>query len=489
VNIRLRGDGREPGHAAETASDVAAGAPGRLKVLFVSRDFPPVSHSGTLRSEAFARHLPDFGIDPLIVTSRPDPGSGSNAYESATLEGWHDDPRWLPVSRVTWIDPHPLGARTARLGARVPVVAGLVSQRRRWRLVRQLIPAVELLVAQHSPSAVYASAMPSETLLLAAEIGRRHGLPVLADLRDPWSYHCAPPYRHVVDFWLERALERRTLSACTRVITNTTLMQHLLVQKLGVPAERILLIPNGYDESDFTTVGAERAPLESGRFTIIHAGQLASDKKETSGLLATAKRLLGFDYDPLHVDFTPRSPRYLLAALRTLIDHRPELRDRLRVWFVGTPNGWRTDTIERFPFPEVLKLVPRVDPATAAEYVARADLLFLPQNRYFLRGEDYCVCVPAKLYAYLRSGRRVLACVQPSEVAQIVERLEAGTVVSPVDVDAIAGAISGELERWSVGREQTVRIHPDVGEYDRRRLTGLLASALRQVVVPSGDER
>jgi len=489
VSIQARGDGGEPGPSWETPSDVADGAPGRLRVFFVSRDFPPVSHSGTLRSEAFARHLPEFGIDPIIFTSRPDPGSGSNAYESATLATWRDDPRWLPVSRMAWTDPHPPGARTARLAARIPGVASLASQRRRQRLVRQLMPSVELLLAQHAPSAVYASAMPSETLILAAEIGRRHSLPVLADLRDPWSYHCAPPYRHMVDFWLERGLERRTLSACTRVITNTTLMRHLLVQELGVPDERILLIPNGYDESDFTTVDAERSPLESGRFTIVHAGQLASDGRDPNGVLPTAKRLLGFDYDPLRADFTPRSPRYLLAALRTLIERRPELRDRLRVWFVGTSHGWRADTIERFPFPEVLKLVARVDPATAAEYVARADLLFLPQNRYFLRGEDYCVCVPAKLYAYLRSGRRVLACVQPSEVAQIVEHLAAGRVVSPVDVEAIAGAISGELESWSVGRAPAVRVHPDVVQYDRRRLTGLLASALRQVVVPRGHER
>jgi hypothetical protein len=46
-----------------------------MRVLVVTHGFPPVSHSGVFRTTAFVKHLPKFGIEPVVFTAS-DPGEG-----------------------------------------------------------------------------------------------------------------------------------------------------------------------------------------------------------------------------------------------------------------------------------------------------------------------------------------------------------------------------------------------------------------------------
>ncbi len=319
--------------ASPAAPDAADG--GRLRVLMISRDFPPVSHSGTLRCEAFAKYLPDFGVDPVIFTSRPQSSLKLVGLNSAVNQGWVDDTRWPAVRRVDWqMDASPV-PRVASFLRRIPVVNNTQSQGERLRLVERLVPELRTCIREHLVDVIFASAMPSETLLLATAFKDQCGLPVIGDLRDPWSYQPILPYRSILDFYLERRLERRTLMKCDKVVVNARQTQVLLEEELKIPGERIAPIRNGFDEDDFSSTAESPSALDPGRFVILHAGQLANDVESTRAIRKRVKQALGLDYDPLHVEAESRSPKYLLRALEQVLRSHPEMIEKIRLWLVG----------------------------------------------------------------------------------------------------------------------------------------------------------
>lgn len=459
-------------------------ASGRLRVFFISRDFSPVQHSGTLRAEAFARYLPEFGIDPIILTSSVTDSESVVGLDKHRMAAWSDDPRWLAVHRIIW-NGQGTRNRLDRWLRRIPVLAELAERRQLHSCVDKLLPAATEAVQHDGAALIYASAPPFETVALAVRLGRARRLPVVADLRDLRTHNPSPPYRHWVDFKLAVRREAGTLRECARVIVNTKLAAQIVGEEFRVPKERIELLYNGYDERDFGGV-ATREPLEPGRFVVVHAGQLASGSTVAPSARQTMKRFLGFDYDPLSCDFNARSPRYVLAALRRLVEEAPELRERIRIWFVGMNEPEASEPIQRFPYPECLRILGRVDSHEAMEICCRADLLLLMQFQFFRQQQHCCIAIPAKLFSYLRSGNRILALVQPSEIADLVQEHDAGIVAPPTNVAAIKDALWREFERWrDAGRSAwTAAPRPGIERFERRALTGRLAQILRDVASP-----
>ena len=100
-----------------------------------------------------------------------------------------------------------------------------------------------------------------------------------------------------------------------------------------------------------------------------------------------------------------------------------------------------------------------------------------------LHGHDYCTAVPAKLFDYVRSGTRILAPLQNSDAADLVRRFNAGVVVPPRDVAAIAAVLENEISRWQRGGTATRPApSPELHRYDRRALAEQLAGILRAAV-------
>jgi glycosyltransferase involved in cell wall biosynthesis len=347
------------------------------------------------------------------------------------------------------------------------------------------VPELIRLVARERPAAVYASSPPEDIALLAHAVSRECDLPLVLDFRDQWSYQSSAPYRHFVDFLLERRLEKRVLAESDQVIVTTRAAAELLVRVLGVPSSKVTVLPNGYDERDFPD-GATSEPLAEGKFNIVYAGELTVREVEKRGGARFAKSL-GFGYHPLGVDTRGRSPDALLEALERLLDRRPQLQDRIVLWLVGTDPRMPSSRMRGFRYHSVLRVLPRVPAAEAVRMTRGAQLLVLLQNLYFLNGKPFCVAIPGKLYSYLRTGQRILASVQSSEISETIERLGAGTTVPPMDVVGLETALECEVERWQRGG-QSATLQRDISQFDRRHLSGVLANLVRSVVPDAAVE-
>ena len=448
-----------------------------MKVLFIVHGFPPAQHSGVFRTEAFAKYLPNHNIQPVVVAASDD--DRVLPYPSQTRTTQSTDS--CPVFRANWklVTPMSEWPAARRFLWRFPLGATLVRRQFREEVVQRVLPLARHAVAEYRPEVIYASSPPEETLLVADRIRAETGIPMVCDLRDPWTYGFDKLYRHVVGFGLERALERRVLGSAAMVIANTPTAAELLTGEIGLPKDRVVVIPNGFDEEDF----AQDTPaedLEPGCFTMVYSGILSSQRSRDTTLRRSLKNLLGLDYHPVATDRNTRSPFWILQAARELLDEQPALRGVLRMWFVGNFAPDQAEMIRAFPHPQCAVIKAPVSRRDAVMLCRRANLLLLLQIEMKLHGRDFCSAVPGKLFDYLRSGTRILAPLQPSDSQRIIEELQAGTVVPPRDTAAIKSALLAEIRQWQAGAHRRRTPSPALKAYDRRELTVQLAEVLEE---------
>jgi glycosyltransferase involved in cell wall biosynthesis len=159
-----------------------------------------------------------------------------------------------------------------RLGHEVRVVS-LIGERtnvrsarqRGWARVARLLPGflyevgelsynvtgsllLERAVREFRPDAIYDRYVSySYAAVLAA---RRHRLPILLEVNSPYSYQKQTFDERLYFPRLNRSMERRICRDATTVITVSTPLKKFLVS-IGVPGERVVVMPNGVDSDAF----------------------------------------------------------------------------------------------------------------------------------------------------------------------------------------------------------------------------------------------
>jgi hypothetical protein len=225
------------------------------KILFLTRHFPPLVSAGSLRAWKLARHLPEFGWEPLVVAPPDICGfeEGVPAPLSADFSG-------MEIHRTgKEIDAGSLDAAgKAQLARGKPVdalrsvknrVSGMFSgdpegaewEKNAARLVERLLkehPEVEML---------YAQGPPVNPLLLALDTARQHHLTLILDVIDPVDPSLPEPGMGS-QATIARIEERILMSGVTVLTPTRALKEYFLKKYPGRLAhDDITIVHNGYD--------------------------------------------------------------------------------------------------------------------------------------------------------------------------------------------------------------------------------------------------
>jgi glycosyltransferase involved in cell wall biosynthesis len=189
-------------------------------------------------------------------------------------------------------------------------------------------------------------------------------------------------------------------------------------------AERVVVIPNGFDEDSFNGVarpGMASVPLNPGMITLLHSGIVYRDE---------------------------RDPSCLFAALRQLIDAQVLHRDRIRIRFRAPgPDSMLRMLMRRHALEDVVELVPPVSYREAIMEMVRADGLLV------LQASNCNEQVPAKLYEYLRAGRPIAALTDPAgDTAGVLRDAGLDTIARLDSVDDIAAMLGSFVEALRLDR-------------------------------------
>ena len=273
--------------------------------LMISPYFAPHRAVGAKRTLSFARRLPAEGWTPAVVALPP----GDEA--DPRLESLIPD---VPISRC--LDGGPaawargLKSRRAQPKGRTLYASdtGKAAEKPKGPLARwasalsvldkstagQLwaVPRVAAFARKHRCALIYATSGPPASLSLGRAVKRLTGLPLVLDLRDPWSIE--PNYRAR---WtaegraLVDRIEAGAFAAADRIVLNTRASRDAHVEHYAgrVPAERFTFVRNFFDPDFFESPPAR--PDAEGPFRIVYFGHLRPSKNALLFMQALARFL------------------------------------------------------------------------------------------------------------------------------------------------------------------------------------------------------
>jgi hypothetical protein len=395
-----------------------------------------------LRTLKFAQHLGRFGWQPTVLTV--DPMAYEQRYETIP-----EPPAGVEVHRVRAFDT----ARHLSILGRYPRFLAVPDRWATWRFaaVRRALSLIRRL----QPQVIWSTYPIATAHVIGASVHRRTGLPWVADCRDSMTEADYPRDPEIRDAFLR--IEREMVQQATRVVFTAPGTQRMYAERYPeVPAGRWQLMPNGYDEEDFTGL-PERQQTARQQVTLLHSGVLY----------------------PIE-----RNPRALFSALRSLRDRGAMTADSLRVVLRACGHEREIGAlIEEFGIADLVRLEPGLPYRDALAEMTSVDALLL------LQAANCNHQIPAKLYEYLRAGRPLLALTDPAgDTARQVVAASAGAVI-PLD-DAVA--IERELPRFlDQVRAGTLPVadRAQVRAFDRIEQSRRLAGLFDQVLVERGRRR
>jgi glycosyltransferase involved in cell wall biosynthesis len=341
------------------------------RLLMIAFHFPPLAaSSGIQRTINFARHLPRFGWEPLILTAHP------RAYERVSDDLLGDVPSDVVVERAFALD----SARHLSILGRYPAFSARPDRWITWwpgAVLRGLA-----MIRKYRPDALWSTYPIATAHKIARTLHRLSGLPWIADFRDPMAQDGYPADPKTWQSF-KRIEESALRSASFSVFATPGAVRTYRERYPDVPGARITLVENGYDEESFARLeGPEKGPLLAETLTLVHSGIVYPSE---------------------------RDPTQLFRALRLMLDEgrlKPgELRLRLRA---PAHEALLAKLINDSRVAEVVELAPPMAYRHALQEMMNADGLLV------LQASNCNDQIPAKVYEYLRCGRPILALTDPA---------------------------------------------------------------------------
>jgi len=426
-------------------------------VLIVAYYFPPSGGPGVQRVLKFVKYLPEFGWKPVILTVED---GDWPARDPSLLE---EIPAGVPVVRTPILEPYALyraltgkkkgeavdvntnyrpGTKvkpTERIAQAIRSNLFIPDARVGW-LVHG-VPAGVRAARQHGADLIFSSSPPYTCALLGRAVARRVKRPWVMELRDPWTGFLSAPVRHGPSKAFDRHLEKSCVADARRLVVAWRGIERDLAGKdPAFDRSKVRLVENGYDPDDLRAV----EPLAFPRFTIVYTGSM----------------------------YGVRNPDTFLRAVARLLDTGRAKPDELRIQFVGRFGDEVRAMFKRPELKGAVEEIGHVPHAESVRYTLGAHALLLVVDD--VKGSEGIV--PGKVFEYIGSRRPVLAVAPEGDVADLIRKTRAGTVVDRNDVAGMADAVAGWLDEYRrTGRVAFPGVESEVEQLSRRDRTRLLA--------------
>jgi glycosyltransferase involved in cell wall biosynthesis len=420
------------------------------KVLIITYYWPPSGGAGVQRWLKFAKYLPEFGWQPIILTVDPEYASYPQRDESLLAEVDSDCLVYTTKSfelynlykLISGKKEVPYGgfANESKEGLfqkASKFLRGnflLPDPRKGWN--KYALKKAAELIREFDIDTVVTTSPPHSTQLIGLKLKQKFNIRWIADLRDPWTdIYYYNQFKHTaLALKIDKSYERRVIENADLLVTVSEDVKRIFAEKSNLQiAAKTAVIPNGFDEEDFriTEVKAETRKI------ITYTGTISE----------------AYDVD---------------AFLEALVRLDTSLKSNILIRFVGkvppsVAQKFRNTGLE-------VELVGYVDHPKSIEYLFRSDLLLLvipkvKNNQGILTG---------KFFEYLASQKPVLA-IGPvdGDLARIMDETQCGKLFDYTDVDGMIRFVEEKLNVPFTPSDNAL-----AKSYSRKELTRKIAQIL-----------
>lgn len=418
------------------------------RVLLVAPEFPPSNTAGAHRPRLFAKHLPEFGWTPTVITVKPEEIEGSlDPMLERLVDASLDIVRTgaLPVRPVRLIGD--IGIRT--LGHHA------------W--------ALRAAVRRGGVRAIVLFGPPWFSFVLGPLMRRSAGIPYVVDYIDPWISDWTAAHAFPSKAWFYHHVAAAIEPAVLRSSSHVTAVSQGILDGLHdrfpwLDASHMTAMPYGAEPDDLEA--SARLHVEPPDFS---AGDGAFNICFTGALQPKGGVLL----------------RAVLGALRSLRESGSPLGERVRLRSYGTSNLTADAGRERvmpmarqFGVSDIVSEIPERVPYLQAMAVLRACDLVL------VMGSVDPYYHASKLYPAIVSDRPILAiCHAESSIKTVMDETAAGISVTfrdPDELEARMPDIRDAIVALALG-PPPARVADQVERFTARASTAALARVLDRV--------
>jgi hypothetical protein len=369
-------------------------------VAIMNADFAPSSLPPALRVRFFAKHLPEFGWEPTVITTHP-------SYYESTIDP--ENERLLPDALEV--------IRTSALPARVTRnfgfgELGIRSMFFHWR-------ALTKLARERRVDALLIPVPPTVPMTLGRLAYHRFGIPYVIDYIDPWvtEYYRGLPKAQRPPKW-------RLAYTAARILEPFSIKR----------ASQITGVSKGVTDS----VISRYSQFKESDATEIPYGGEADDLAYVKGhprpnmIFDKGDGLLHISYVGVFATGMAETVRAIFTALKVGLRRAPEQFGRVRLHFVGTTYDPKASGSSGHLVLQIATEVGVggfVDEHPARVSYLDALQLLLDSHALMVIGYDEPLYAASKTYPYILARKPILAVLhEESSPVSIFEKTRAGIV-------------------------------------------------------------
>ncbi len=419
------------------------------KVLIITYYWPPSGGAGVQRWLKFSKYLPENGWEPIILTVDPAFSSYPQIDESLEKEINPELKVFRTKSREFYSFYKKISKNNIPYGGfsnenKKSIIQNIAKfirgnifipdPRRGW--IKYAYRKASELIKTYDIDTVVTTSPPHSTQLIGLKLKRKHKIKWIADLRDPWTdIYYYNQFNHTkVAVAIDRNYERKVISNSDIITTVSEDLKRIFSSKVDLlSADKIHVIPNGYDEEDFKI----KVENDETRKIITYTGTI-SDKYEIDSFIEAVNSL---DKDS---------------------------KDNLIVRFIGNVAGAIYEKIKNIE--TKVEFIDYVPHSQAIEYMLKSNMLLL----IIPNVENNKGIVTGKFYEYLATGNTVLAIgPKGGDLDKIINETGCGKLFDYKQATKIRSYISEQLS----GRPIEISTN---SKYSRESLTKELAQLMHK---------
>ncbi|RDC62016.1 glycosyltransferase family 4 protein [Adhaeribacter pallidiroseus] len=427
-------------------------------VLFFSYYWPPSGGAGVQRCLKFVKHLPEFQVNPTVITVDEKKG----AYPVLDHSLAADIPASVRVIRTNTSEPFEF---YKKLTGKKEIPYGGFANQNNQSLVQKAfnfirgnlfipdarvgwnkyaVQAAKELLQKELFSAIVTTSPPHSTQLIGLHLKKQFPeVKWIADLRDPWTdiYYYKELNHTALAKQIDARYEKAVVEGADAILVTSADTKRLLVAKSArIDSTKIHVLPNGFDEEDFTYLSDP--PKDT--FCITYTGTIS----ETYNI------------------------ELFLKALAEVVARYPEIPFRLR--FVGKISETVRQQVDNAGIASITELVAFVPHHESIKYLMSTTVLLMGIPDVI---NNFCI-LPGKLFEYLASNKPII-CIGPlhSDADRIIDECGAGRVFHYAAYAQMVDYLDQMAHNWKINPNLDLPI-VDYHRYSRRALTGKLAEII-----------
>ena len=429
-------------------------------IAMVAYAFPPFNYSGTERPFQFAKHLPEFGYLPFILSQDNYINYHIAANDSEKLEQLN--PKTIVYRLKTiksqledtpiikWVD-----IRLQQLTGKVKILSRvlylplqLTVSSFEWEL-RSVFKIVYLKWTK-GIQLIWATGPAWQDLTVGYWASRLTGLPYIMDLRDPMTYGVLWQPKSAAESKKLLKREQRYLKQAHKVIFTSPLTEKAYIARYpSILKDKTLSITNGFDTA-LSINNHHKA--QSDRLIVSYIGRLAK------GI---------------------RNPEFFLEGFKMACNNS-DFADNVELRMIGYMEDF-VETIEscnNHGNIKITKVVPRNE---SLELMMTSDVLLIIQS---IEGEGSDV-ISGKLLEYLNARKYVIGVVdEQGGDSWLIQQTGCGVVTGLEKVSKVTEALLKGYDLWKNNKLSELQ-NKDYSQFNRNHLTKNLAEVFNELLYES----